>query len=31
MKKGIDYEGIVTKMEFPNKGVVETDDGVAVV
>ena len=31
MKKGMEYIGDVTKIEFPNKGVVETEEGIAVV
>jgi len=31
MKKGVEYEGKVIGIEFPNKGIVENDEGVAVV
>ena len=31
MKKGQIIEGIVQRVDFPNKGIVETDDGVCVV
>ena len=27
MKKGQQVEGVVTRVDFPNKGIVQTDDG----
>ena len=31
MKKGQIIEGIVQRVDFPNKGIVETEDGICVV
>lgn len=31
MKKGQEYEGIVERVEFPNKGIVKTEEGQAVI